>query len=78
MEIEDLKGDFVGGKPMLKYLRYNFPITVAELNKLGLGKKFTEKDVESLIEMSNAENRSELYQIGEAAAKESVKEFHFE
>lgn len=77
MEIKDLKDDFVGGKPMLKYLRYNFPITVAELNNLGLGKKFTEKDVESLIEMSNAENREILYKIGEATANGKVITDHF-
>jgi len=77
MEIGSLRDDYVAGKPMLKYLRYNFPITVNELNNLGFGKKFTEKDVESLIEMSNAHNREELYKIGEKAAKEKVKEEHF-
>ncbi|WP_373496996.1 patatin-like phospholipase family protein [Aquiflexum sp.] len=68
MEIDKLDGDYLAGKPMLKYLRYNFPITVEELNKLGLEKTFTEKEVESLVEMSNAENREELYKIGEAAS----------
>ena len=51
MEIEDLKGDYIGKKPLLKYLRYNFAITENDLNGLGLGQTFTEKDVESLVEI---------------------------
>ncbi len=27
MEIEDLKGDYIAGKPIVKYLRYYFRIT---------------------------------------------------
>lgn len=78
MEIESLRDDYISGKPLIKYLRYNFAITENELNGLGLGKSFSDKDVESLVEMSNAQNREELYVIGEAAAKDSVKDFHFE
>lgn len=77
MEIESLKDDYIAGKPLIKYLRYNFPITENELNGLGLGKTFNNDDVESLIEMSNAENRHLLYQIGEAASS-SVLESHFD
>lgn len=77
MEIESLTEDYVAGKPMLKYLRYNFPITVDKLNNLGLGKNFTEKDVESLIEMSNAGNREILFRIGEAASRDEVQIEHF-
>ncbi len=77
MEIETLKDDFIGGKPLIKYLRYNFPITENELNGLGLGKTFTKEQVESLIEMSNAQNRQELYKIGEAASK-AVLPSHFD
>ncbi|MDO7173833.1 patatin-like phospholipase family protein [Mariniflexile sp. AS56] len=77
MEIESLKDDFIGGKALLKYLRYNFPITENDLNGLGLGKTFNSKDVESLIEMSNAENRQELYDIG-VAASNSVLKSHFD
>ena len=77
MEIESLKDDYIGNKPLIKYLRYNFAITQNDLNGLGLGKTFTEKDVESLIEMSNAENRHLLYKIG-VAASSSVKKSHFD
>jgi len=77
MEIESLRDDFIGGRPLIKYLRYNLPITENDLNGLGLGKTYSEKDVENLIEMSNAENRQELYKIGEAASS-SVLKSHFE
>lgn len=76
MEIDKLEGDYIGGKPMLKYLRYNFPITENDLNGLHLGRSFTPADVASLIEMSNAENRHILYDIGVAAA-EVVDSNHF-
>lgn len=76
MEIDKLEGDFIGGKPMLKYLRYNFPITENDLNGLHLGRSFTPADVASLIEMSNAENRHILYDIGMAAA-EVIDSNHF-
>ncbi|MEP7236735.1 MAG: patatin-like phospholipase family protein [Ferruginibacter sp.] len=71
MEIESLHKDYIAGKPMLKYLRYNFPITVNDLNGLGFeNRTFAEIDVVSLIEMSNAKNRYDLYDIGvKAAAK---------
>jgi patatin-like phospholipase/acyl hydrolase len=78
MEIEYLKDDFVGNQPHLKYLRYNFPITENDLNSLQIkGKLFTDKDVDSLIEMSNAENRHILYEIGKVAGEREIKEEHF-
>lgn len=76
MEIEDLKDDFIGDKPIIKYLRYNFPLTENDLNSLDLGVNFAIKDVENLVEMSNAENRQLLLKIGLAAA-EKVKMNHF-
>lgn len=76
-EMGNLKDDYIAGKPMLKYLRYNLPITEKQLNELGLGKVFTSHDVESIIEMSNAENRFLLYDIG-VAASTSVLKSHFE
>ncbi|TMU57470.1 patatin-like phospholipase family protein [Flagellimonas algicola] len=72
-----MEGDYVGGRPLIKYLRYNFPLTVADLQALGIEKNYTEEDVESLIEMSNAENRFELFNIGEKAAKDVLEE-HFQ
>ena len=76
MEIESLQDDYIAGKPMIKYLRYNFPITENDLNGLGLGKTFTPVDVASLVEMSNAQNRELLYTIGTAAAAK-MEAVHF-
>lgn len=78
MEIEYLKDDYIGNQPQLKYLRYNFPITENDLNSLHIkGKSFTDKDVASLIEMSNAQNRELLYEIGKVAGEREIKEEHF-
>ncbi len=76
-EIENLNGDLLGEKPLINYLRYNFPITENTLNGLGLGKLFTDEDVKDLIEMSNAKNRHLLYQIGEFAAAKEILSSHF-
>ncbi len=76
-EIETLEGDYISQKPLLKYLRYNFPLTENDLNGLGLDKTFTKVDVEDIVEMSNAHNRHILYEIGVAASK-SVLSSHFE
>lgn len=76
-EMEYLHGDLISDKPLIKYLRYNFPITQNDLNGLRFGRDFTEVDVEDISEMSNAHNRELLYKIGEAAS-ESVKEEHFD
>ena len=74
-----MKGDYIGGKPLLKYLHYNFPIAVDTLGNLKIdgNKKFTRNDVKSLVEMSNAENRQILYKIGEAASAIILKS-HFD
>lgn len=74
-EMGNLSGDFVAGNPMIKYLRYNFPITVNDLNALGIG-TFTNDDVASIVEMSNAKNKELLYKIG-LAASEKIKNQHF-
>lgn len=76
MEIDTLKDDNISGKPLIKYLRYNFAITLDTLNNLNLGKKFDDDEVASIIEMSNAQNREILYQIGLAASKSVLPE-HF-
>ncbi len=77
MEIEDMKEDFLGDKPLISYLRYNFCITTDDLNKLGFKKTFTELDVKSITDMSNSNNRELLYQIGWKASY-IIKPEHFE
>jgi patatin-like phospholipase/acyl hydrolase len=77
-EMGTLEGDVLGGNPWIKYLRYNFPITIDSMNTLNIenGKKYSNKDIANLVEMSNAENRYILYKIGLAASAE-IAEDHF-
>jgi uncharacterized protein len=76
MEMGNLKGDFIAGKPQLSYLRYNCALTQDSLNAMQLGKTFNQKDVDDVVEMSNAGNRELLYTIGAKASVE-IKEEHF-
>jgi patatin-like phospholipase/acyl hydrolase len=77
MEIESMKTDFIAGRPLIRYLRYNLPFTENDLNSLGMDKTFTADDVINLLEMSHAENRQILYKIGLAAGGKAVAESHF-
>jgi hypothetical protein len=76
MEMDNMHGDYIGSKPLIQYLRYNFAITENNLNGLKLGKQFTKDDVDSIVEMSNAHNREILYDIG-LAASNAIKDSHF-
>ncbi|HMC98742.1 MAG TPA: patatin-like phospholipase family protein [Ferruginibacter sp.] len=76
MEIGSMDGDYISGKPLLSYLRYNFRVTVEDLNSLGFEKVFTDEDVKSIKEISNAANKDLLYQIGLKASK-VMKAEHF-
>jgi len=76
MEIEKMDGDLLAGKPLISYLRYNFCMTETELNNLGLKRTFTVADAKSLSDMSIADNRQLLYQIGYKASI-SIKPEHF-
>jgi hypothetical protein len=76
MEIENMDGDLLGSKPLISYLRYNLRITEKDLNELGFKRIFTDADVKSITDMSNANNRQLLYEIG-AKASVSIKPEHF-
>ncbi len=72
-EIGDLQNDCMGcdNMELLTYLRFNQELSVTALNNLKMsGKTFDEHDVKSLQEMSNAQNRFLLYDIGAAASAE--------
>ena len=77
MEIEKMDDDYLAGKPIISYLRYNFRITENDLNELGFTRIFTAADVKSITDMSNSANRQLLYQIGWKAS-EAIKREHFE
>ena len=79
-EIGDLKDDLItsGGdnKALLSYLRYNLWIEANTLNTL-MNKTYTQKQVDDLDEMSNADSRFELYEIGSKDAGTKIAESHF-
>jgi uncharacterized protein len=90
-ETGDLTGDSITNDPdkkgLLTYLRYNLWLDAPTLKQL-MNKDYTTKQIDDLVEMSNADSRYELYKIGEAGAKNDavangiltstgVKEKHF-
>jgi patatin-like phospholipase/acyl hydrolase len=77
MEMGNMDGDLLSGAPLISYLRYNFCISEKNLNELGYQKSFTETDVKSISDMSNAGNRQLLYQIGSKSSS-VVKPEHFD
>lgn len=77
MEMGDLRNDHLTGNPMFRYLRYNQAFTINDLNSLKISKDVDEELLESLIEMSNAENRHLLYEIGQKTAGNIIKPEHF-
>lgn len=78
-EIGDLSQDYIISEPekksLLTYLRYNMWFDAPTLKEV-TGKDYDKKHIENLLEMSNADNRFELYELGVAASKH-VQESHF-
>lgn len=70
-EMGDMSDDLITAdtdkKGLLTYLRYNLWLDEPTLKQL-TGKSYTPEQVNGLVEMSNAESRFELYEIGEKAA----------
>jgi len=79
-ETGDLKDDMVNfganGGGMLTYLRYNLWLDADGLKTL-MNKTYTDKQVDDLVEMSNADSRFELYDIGSKDAVANISEAHF-
>ena len=79
-EIGDLQNDYIGnskkGTGLLTYLRYNTWLDADTLKQL-MNKDYTQKQIDELVEMSNAASRFELFEIGTKAAATAVKEEHF-
>lgn len=73
-EIGDLSNDLLLPEPALKYIRYNVKLEENELNNLGM--QFTEKELVSLREMSDAHNKDVLYEIGSKAAAKYINPEH--
>jgi patatin-like phospholipase/acyl hydrolase len=79
-EIGDLRNDLLAGatnhQPLFHYLRYNTWMDEKTLGDL-MGKPYSKEKVDDLVEMSNAGNRFELYDIGVKAAGKAIDEKHF-
>jgi uncharacterized protein len=79
-EIGNLGNDFIGAvkkdKGLISYLRYNTWLDAANLTPL-MNKPYTQKEIDGLVEMSNADSRFELFDIGAKAATKEVDETHF-
>lgn len=79
-EIGRLEHDCIGGDKknaaLISYLRYNLWLDTETLNPL-MKKNYTQREIDGLTEMSNADSRFELYDIGVKAAKTAIEENHF-
>ena len=79
-ETGKLENDFIGSvkkaNGFISYLRYNTWLDAPNLNSL-MKKEYTQKEVDGLVEMSNAASRFELYDIGLKDAVTTVAETHF-
>ncbi len=74
-EFQTASGDLTAHGAMLHYLRYDAPLNEKVLEELKL-ERFIPR-LSDLREMSNAENRFDLAEIGEKAAATQVKAEHF-
>jgi uncharacterized protein len=79
-EIGNLENDLITNetdkKGYLSYLRYNLWLDAQNLKTL-MNRDYSKKQIEDLVEMSNAESRFELYDIGSKDAALSMKSSHF-
>jgi uncharacterized protein len=64
------------GNGLISYLRYNMWLDNENLKPL-MGKDYTSKQIDDLVEMSNAASRFELFEIGRKGAERDVEEDHF-
>jgi len=79
-EIGSLDGDLLvvdtESPGLISYLRYNTWLDAEHLNPL-MDKNYSAKQIEDLVEMSNADSRFELYEIGHKAAEQELQASHF-
>ena len=73
---DDLLVVDTSSKGQISYLRYNQWLTAENLKSL-MGKTYTQKQIDDLVEMSNPNSRFELYDIGYKAAAKEVDDSHF-
>ena len=76
MEMGNLDGDLLGGKPLCSYLRYQTWFTPEWLSE-NLDMEFSKKETDKLYTMDKPENMQMLIDVGEQAATKLIKEEHF-
>jgi len=77
-EVGHLHDDFLTTPPAIKYYRYNFEMSIENLNSLLPDHApFKKADVQSLLKMDKAANSELLYKIGARDALDDIKEAHF-
>jgi patatin-like phospholipase/acyl hydrolase len=74
-EIGDMSEDNLTSEPLLHYIRYNVKLDENDLNSLGFS--LSEKETDSLREMSESKNKELLYDIGKKASENDVDTKHF-
>jgi hypothetical protein len=75
-EVGDLSSDYLGGQPMLTYLRYNVLLDPDWLNK-ELSIAVTTKEARQLAKMDKPKNVERLAGIGDTAAAKQIRSSHF-
>lgn len=79
-EVGYMQNDLIGtakkDKALISYLRYNTWLDNATLAPL-MNKQYEQKEIDGLVEMSNADSRFELYDIGSRSAAKEVDPTHF-
>ena len=74
-EIGNMSEDNLTSEPLLHYIRYNVKLDENDLNSLGFS--LSEKEIDSLREMSESKNKELLYDIGKKASENDVDTKHF-
>ena len=75
-EVGDLGEDYIGGVPLLSYLRYNVELSVPGLDALGYD--YLAPHIEKVRDMTNPQYRAELFEIGSKAADLQIDASHFQ
>ncbi len=75
-ELGDLKDEYLGGQPMLTYLRYNAQFNKEPMSRVGM-EKYNDQ-LGPLHSLDNPGNIPKLDEIGKAFAEDMVKGNHFE
>jgi uncharacterized protein len=80
-EIGKLENDLIvvdnkDKRGLFSYLRYNVWLDQATLQQM-MGREYSKEQVADLVEMSNADSRYELYEIGVKAAATQIEKNHF-